>query len=281
MLDKILQVKRREVAERRRETSLPELLDRGRARRRPSFGDALRGEGLRVIAEIKYRSPSHGPFKCRLGPEEIALSYTENGACALSILTDLQFFGGSLEHLGSVSDALQARPNQGDEESGALAPIPLLRKDFVLDRYQVAEALAWGASAYLLIAAALSRGDLIGLLEYGEALGLESLVEVHDAFELETALESGARTIGVNNRNLRTFEVNINTSFELARRLEGEEDYLLVAESGISQLSQMLELRDAGFSGFLIGTAFMDSDAPGRELRKLMEGTEDTEGEGS
>jgi indole-3-glycerol phosphate synthase len=264
VLDRILQAKREEVAERSERTSVAELLDFGRPRRRANFTEALRGEDFRVIAEIKYRSPSHGPFRCALRPEEIARSFVENGACALSVLTDLHFFGGSLEHLGRISDSLGAGP------SGAPTPVPLLRKDFIVDRYQVAEAFAWGAAAYLLIVAALNRGELNDLREYGASLELESLVEVHDALELETAVESGCRLIGVNNRNLKTFEVDINTSFELARRLEGERGYLLVAESGISRRSQLEELRDAGYSAFLVGGAFMDSDDPGRELRCLL-----------
>jgi indole-3-glycerol phosphate synthase len=151
--------------------------------------------------------------------------------------------------------------------------VPLLRKDFIIDRYQIAEAGIAGASAYLLIVACLEKRALEDLQKAGRDYGLESLVEIHDSYELEAAVDSGATMIGVNNRDLRSFEVNVNTSFEIARRMEGESEVELIAESGISNPSLIAELRDAGFSAFLIGTALMDSRNPARRLRQLL-GTE-------
>jgi len=238
----------------------------------PGFSAALPATKTNIIAEIKYRSPSHGPFRCRKPPDEIADSYVENGAAALSVLTDQTFFSGSLDHLARVRKRLI--------EQERSAKIPILRKDFILDRRQVVEACRFGASAYLLIAACLDVVQLRELIQCGEEQGIEPLVEVHDAWELERAIDSGAGIIGVNNRNLKTFEVDIRTSFELARMLEGE-SYLLVAESGISEPQQVRELQDAGFSAFLIGTAFMNSKNPGEELASLLAEVGGKESDGS
>jgi indole-3-glycerol phosphate synthase len=272
MLTRILEAKRAEVARRKEEVPVGELLNRGRGPVPASFTEALEKPGIRVIAEIKYRSPSHGPFLCQLPVEEIAGSYIENGAAAVSVLTDAEFFGGSLEDLQRVYRYLirSSRESQDRGESVGSGLRPLLCKDFMVDRYQVCEARTAGASAFLLIVAALELSLLCDLYSYGEELGLEALVEVHDEWELEIAVESGARIIGVNNRNLKSFEVDIGTSFDLARRLEGEVNYTLVAESGISERSQILELQEAGFKAFLIGTTFMDSDDPGKALKELM-----------
>lgn len=295
MLNEILNYKRQETAKRKEQHPIGTLLDKAREETPPSFSEALSRDGLNIIAEIKYKSPSHGPFRCQKPPEEVAEAYIQNGAAALSILTDENYFSGSLENLKRVRERFKqhaGRSGDGEEESESAAKethhstryaargplsngqtferIPLLRKDFILDRYQVAEARAFGASAYLLIAAALQQRELVELMGYGKELGLEALVEVHDAFELECAIESGSRIIGVNNRNLKTFNVNIKTSFEIARRLEGESGYILVAESGLSTHSQLEELRDAGFNAFLIGTTFMETDDPGAALAELL-----------
>ncbi len=268
MLDQILARKREELAERLGQVTLEELEDRFPKSAPASLEAALVRPGLNVIAEIKYRSPSHGQFKCRLEPEKVAQIYVENGAAALSILTDEPFFGGSLEYLDRVFRHLSDMDPNDDFGSG----IPLLRKDFILDQYQVAEAKACRASAFLLIAACLDSVRCRSLIEYGREVSLEALVEIHNPFELDVAVDSGARILGVNNRNLKTFEVDINTSFEIARRLEGEDRFVLVAESGVSHRSEILELKDAGFHGFLIGTAFMESDDPGAKLRELIHG---------
>lgn len=231
---------------------LNRLLDQIPEQPPPSFTAAITQPGINIIAEIKYRSPSRGRFACHLPPKELAGIYVENGAAALSVLTEKKYFDGDVEFLRAVE-----------------VEAPLLRKDFIIDRYQVAEARFYGASAYLLIVSCLSRGELSGLISYGKDFQLDALVEVHDAFELEAALESGARLIGVNNRDLQTFQVDLRTSFEIARRMEKETGCILVAESGISEHSQIVELQDAGFSAFLIGSTLMDSADPGARLRQL------------
>lgn len=268
ILEEILAVQRREILSRKLQTPHDQLIDRAAERERPLLSTALEQDGLNVIAEIKYRSPSHGAFLCQLSPEAIAEGYRQAGAVALSILTEERFFGGRLDNLLTVYRALRSSEESNSEERRE--PIPLLRKDFLIEDYQVAEAAAYGASAYLLIVACLSPGKLHNLLSSGQEFGMEALVEVHDAFELDIAMETGAKLIGVNNRDLKTFEVTLNTSFDLARRLEGERGFQLVSESGISERSQMMELKDAGFSGFLIGTSFMKSEQPGRSLSQLL-----------
>jgi indole-3-glycerol phosphate synthase len=268
MLNQIVARTRADLVERMKQVTLEALNDRFPEALPVSLEAKLQRPGVNVIAEIKYRSPSHGPFKCHLEPEEVAQAYAENGAAALSILTDEPFFGGSLKYLERVYRYLQERDSE--EDSDRL--IPLLRKDFILDRYQVAEARAYGAAAFLLIAACLEADQCRSLIDYGREISLEALVEIHGPFELDVAVDSGARLLGVNNRNLKTFEVDINTSFEIARRLEGEDQFVLVAESGVSHRSEILELKDAGFQGFLIGTAFMESDDPGTKLRELTHG---------
>lgn len=257
MLDEIVAARRKDVEEARRRLPLDALLRGLPTEPGPSFSAVLRRTGVNIIAEIKYGSPSRGAFRCRKPPEEVASLYCRNGAAALSVLTEKRYFQGDLEYLGRI--------RRLPESEG----VPLLRKDFIVDPYQVVETRHAGASAYLLIAACLSPGALRGLLEAGREHGLEALVEVHDAFELEGALEGGARLIGVNNRNLKTLRVDLETSFELARRAGCREGVLLVAESGIRRHQEILELRDAGYSAFLIGSVLMDSPDPGAKLREL------------
>ena len=280
LLEQIVATKRREIAERSAEKPLEDLLKVAPEVPLPRLSDALAGDSLHVIAELKYQSPSHGPFLCQDSPARVTRGYARGGAAALSILTDEAYFRGRLDFLDEVRDimerdwALSGDERESEEdrnEPWRHRPLPLLRKDFILERYQVAEARAHAASAFLLIVACLSRGRLADLREYGNEFGLEALVEVHDLFELDTALESGARIIGVNNRNLKDFSVNLETSFQVARRLEGESSLTLVAESGLTTRSQLVELKDAGFSGFLIGTTFMETASPGDALAALLE----------
>jgi indole-3-glycerol phosphate synthase len=280
LLEQIVATKRREIAERSAEKPLEDLLEVAPEVPLPRLSDALAGDSLHVIAELKYQSPSHGPFLCQDPPARVTRGYARGGAAALSILTDEAYFKGRLGFLDEVRDIMERdwalsndeRESEEDRnEPWRHRPLPLLRKDFILERYQVAEARAHAASAFLLIVACLSRGRLADLREYGDEFGLEALVEVHDLFELDTALESGARIIGVNNRNLKDFSVNLGTSFQVARRLEGESSLTLVAESGLSTRSQLVELKDAGFSGFLIGTTFMETASPGDALAALLE----------
>jgi indole-3-glycerol phosphate synthase len=273
ILERIIETKKIEVARSKEEMTLGDLEDQIGMSEVDSLSEAIRRPGVNIIAEIKYRSPSHGLFHCQDSPEELAAGYVKNGAAAISILTDETFFGGRLEYVRRVSEYLTISESEPEGEGlDAIESVPLLRKDFIIDRYQVAEARREGASAYLLIVACLERPALRELQCVGREYGMEALVEVHDIYELEAALDTGSTMVGVNNRDLRSFEVNVKTSFEIARELEGETGLDLVAESGITDSSLIAELRDAGFSAFLIGTAFMDSPDPAGRLHNLLTG---------
>ena len=219
-----------------------------------SFYNALdRDDRLNLIAEIKKASPSKGLLREEYDPVEIAIDYESHGAAAISILTEEDHFLGSLEHLQRV------RPNVSR---------PLLRKDFIFDPYQAYEAAGAGADAILLIVAILDAATLASLIQLAEKLGLDALVEVHDRQELNTALGAGAKIIGINNRNLKTFKVDLQTTLQLAPHVP--DAAILVSESGIHTADDIRMLRDAGCDAFLIGEAFMKSEKPGRALRELM-----------
>ena len=256
VLDAILARKRETVArekERRPlERLLPDVTDAPAVR---SFAVALVRPGeIRVIAEHKRRSPSRGAIREDLEPADIARRYQAAGAAALSVLTDEPFFGGQLGHL---------------TEARAATQLPALRKDFVLDPWQVAEARAAGADAVLLIVAALSDGELRQLLGEARTVGVDALVEVHDRAELERALAAEARIVGVNNRDLRTLAVSLQTSLELAPSIP--DDVVAVAESGIRSGLDLKRLRDAGFDACLVGEHLMAAPDPGAALRRLLE----------
>jgi indole-3-glycerol phosphate synthase len=195
-----------------------------------------------VIAEHKRRSPSAGPIRADLGLEDVVGAYERGGAAALSILTEGPSFNGSLDDLRAAR---------------AVTRLPLLRKDFIVDPYQVQESFAAGADAILLIVAALTPGDLSALHAQATRLGLSVLVEVHDAPELEAALTLGAPVVGINNRDLKTLEVDTRRTFELLPRIAG--DTLIISESGFSRPEQLDELAEAGIHGVLIGEALMRS----------------------
>jgi indole-3-glycerol phosphate synthase len=219
-----------------------------------SFYDALaREDRLNLIAEIKKASPSKGLLREAYDPVEIAIDYESHGAAAISILTEEDHFLGSLEHLQRV------RPNVSR---------PLLRKDFIFDPYQVYEAAGAGADAILLIVAILDAAKLASLIQLAELSGLDALVEVHDLQELNTALGAGAKIVGINNRNLKTFKVDLHTTLQLASHVP--DATILVSESGIHTADDIRMLRDVGCDAFLIGEAFMKSEKPGRALRELM-----------
>ena len=208
-----------------------------------------------IIAEFKRRSPSKGWIKEDGEPTVIPPSYAENGAAALSILTDEKFFGGKLKFIQ------QARP---------LVPrTPILRKDFIIDEYQLLQARQIGADAVLLIAACISKQECKELARKAHALGLETLLEVHSEPELEYVGDN-IDMVGVNNRNLGTFHTDVQNSYRLANLLP--KDYLLVSESGISNPLTVRELRQAGFRGFLIGETFMKTPNPGLALKEFIEG---------
>ncbi len=257
ILDRIVAAKHEEVATARSRRSLASLLDA-----RPDWGK-LRGfaAALRrrvdsgaaaVIAEIKKASPSKGVLRERFVPAEVAASYARHGAACLSVLTDEQFFQGSPAYL------MQAR---------AACELPALRKDFIVDEYQVVESRAMGADCILLIVACLGDTQLRDLEASAMALGLEVLVEVHNAGELERALALRTPLIGINNRNLKTFEVALDTTLGLLAQVPA--DRLLVTESGILKRADVQRMRQAGVHVFLIGEAFMRADDPGTALASL------------
>ncbi len=220
-----------------------------------NFRQALLDKHPAVIAEIKKASPSKGVLVEDFRPAELARAYEKGGAAALSVLTDRDFFQGGLEHL---------------QEARAACSLPVLRKDFTVSEYHVYEAAANGADAILLIAAILDVPGMRAYRELAESLGLSVLVESHDARELDLALESGATIVGVNNRDLRTFLVSLDTSVELAARIP--DDAIKVAESGIFTRADMAKLAAVGFRSFLIGEHLVKSGDPAAALKDLVSG---------
>jgi indole-3-glycerol phosphate synthase len=218
------------------------------------FRDRLGAPGRNVIAECKRRSPSRGVLRRSYDPVAIAMGYEAAGAVAISVLTEPAFFDGALAHL---------------EDVRRVVSLPLLRKDFIVDAYQILEARAAGADAILLIVAALERDRLPELLESARRRGLDVLVEVHDGRELEVALEYDADLIGINNRNLRTLEVDVDASLRLAARIPP--DVVAVAESGLKSAEDLDRLHAAGYRAFLIGERFMTAPDPAAALRALLE----------
>lgn len=220
------------------------------------FEAALRrGERVNIVAECKRRSPSRGVLCARYDPAAIARGYAAAGAAAISVLTEPTFFDGALDHLAAVRQAVD---------------VPLLRKDFIVTEYQLLEARAAGAAAALLIVAALERSRLGELTAYAASLGLDVLVEVHDARELSVAIDAGARIVGVNNRNLRTLEVDVHASEEVIRAMPA--DVVAVSESGLKTAEDLRRLQRLGYHAFLIGERFMARSDPGAELRGLIAG---------
>lgn len=256
ILDEILEHKRLEVEQAKTLRGPVDLAGAARdcSRAPLGFREALRSTpGVSVIAEVKRRSPSKGLIREDFDAVAIALAYAEAGAACISVLTDQHFFGGSLDDLARVREAVET---------------PLLRKDFVVDAYQIDEARVVGADAILLIVAALDQGALKDLHDHARTLGLDVLVEVHDESELEQALAIGSKLIGVNNRDLRTFVVDLATTERLAAKLSDPE-VVLVAESGISGVEDVARLERAGAAGFLVGELLMRQPDPGEALRNL------------
>jgi indole-3-glycerol phosphate synthase len=240
-------------------------LERLAAQHRPrGWASALRARaatGPAVIAEVKKASPSKGLIRADFDPEQLARSYQSGGAAALSVLTDEPFFQGSLRNL---------------ELASAAALLPCLRKDFIVDEYQIVEARAHHGDAILLIAAALTDGELVRFAQSAHGFQLDVLVEVHTAEELDRVLtvlgESGADAIGVNNRNLKTFVVSLDTSLELVERIPSA--VVRVAESGLQTSEDLSRLRAAGFDAFLIGESLMRQPDPGVALKALLAGVQ-------
>jgi indole-3-glycerol phosphate synthase len=219
---------------------------------RPSFHAALRRPTVAIIAEVKRRSPSAGSIREDLDPGERASLYAAHGAAAISVLTDGPYFGGSMQDLRTAAER---------------CPLPLLRKDFILEEVQILEARAASASAVLLIVRVLERPRLDGLLRYAADLGLDALVEVHARGELETALEAGASIIGVNSRDLDTFRVDTEAAWKIVR--EVPPDRIAVAESGMAGQIDVMRVAEAGADAVLIGTALSAAPAPERLLAEL------------
>jgi indole-3-glycerol phosphate synthase len=245
----------RQVVEERRRR-LPDLALRDRAlfaRPTQSFAGALSGAARHIVAEIKKASPSKGLIRAEFDPVAIAEDYAAHGANAISVLTEEDFFQGSLEHLERIRAAVK---------------LPLLRKDFIVDGYQVVEAKSFGADAILLLAALLETPLLRALREQAAALGLDALVEVHTAGELESALQAGANIIGINNRDLNTFIVDLATTERLAPLLPP--GVIGVCESGIDSAAQMRKIESWGVNAFLVGESLMRAPEPGKKLRELL-----------
>ena len=261
VLDRIVDARAQRVSDLKRAHPISGLLtrdDERPTRPRPSMSAALSRQGsTNIVAEIKHRSPSKGVIREEFDPVAIASSYEKAGAAALSVLTEEDFFGGSLAHLRAVRERVG---------------LPLLRKDFHFDEYQLHEALAAGADAVLLIVAILEDELLTDLITLAYELKLDALVEVHNAAEMERAVESGARLIGVNNRDLRTFDVDLKTSVDLAS--VAPRDAILVSESGIHNGQDINRLKRAGYNAFLVGEHFMRAADPGDALKQLVASAE-------
>jgi indole-3-glycerol phosphate synthase len=254
MIEELVEAGRAGVERRRVQVPLEDLESRlgDRPEQRP-FGEALTRPGLSVIAEFKRRSPSAGEIRDGAEPAELARAYEDGGAAALSVLTDEAHFGGSL------SDLTEAR---------AACELPVLQKDFIVDRYQLYEAALAGADAILLIVAALDRDMLAELHDEARSLDLDCLVEVHDEPQLETALTVDADVIGINNRNLEDFSVDVKTTFELITDVPAGKT--AVSESGISDRTTLEELERVGVDAVLIGEALMRAEDPAAKVRELL-----------
>ncbi|OUL77813.1 indole-3-glycerol phosphate synthase TrpC [Paraburkholderia hospita] len=256
ILNRILAVKREEVRNAQKNLPLVALTELAQQQEKRDFVGALRAkhdEGKAgVIAEVKKASPSKGVIRPHFVPSEIAQSYERGGAACLSVLTDVEFFQGSVEHL---------------TEARAACGIPVLRKDFVTDPYQVVESRAMGADCILLIVAALETSKMRELEALAHALGMAVLVEVHDSPELERALTLKTPLMGVNNRDLRTFATTIETTLNLLGRIPS--DRMVVTESGIATPADVERLRTNNVNSFLVGEAFMRAPDPGSELARM------------
>jgi indole-3-glycerol phosphate synthase len=255
ILDKIVLRKKEEVADAKRLITVQDLEKGVHFKRTPYlFKDFLLApDRTGIIAEFKRRSPSKGLINGTSDVAEVTQAYNAAGASALSVLTDVDFFGGKTE------DILAAR---------AANDIPILRKDFMIDEYQILEAKAWGADIILLIAAILTPQQISDLGQFAQNLGLNVLLEVHNQEELERSICPHLDAIGVNNRNLADFTVDIQTSFDLVNQIPDQ--FLKISESAISEPKTILELKSAGFNGFLIGENFMKTDNPGLAIKDFV-----------
>ncbi len=258
-LKEILREKEQALASIRKGTEYGELLESmaARAMSAPApldFFAALDGPDLRIIAEVKKASPSKGVIRADFDPLAMALDYENNGAAAVSVLTEEKFFLGKLDYIRLIKEHVK---------------IPVLRKDFILDELEVYESRAMGADAILLIVAILEQQRLVDLIALAEDLSMTPLVEVHERDELDAAVRAGARLIGINNRNLKTFKTDIKTTGALAPLVP--EGHVIISESGINTAEDIRQLRASGVNAFLIGEALAREKDVGKKLRELLE----------
>lgn len=255
-LDQIVAATRRRVAGAKRSADLRQLEQVAGQHTPRGFRRALAAKsrtGPAIIAELKKASPSRGLIRANFDPEDLAGDLEAAGAAALSVLTDEEFFQGSLRNL---------------ERASTTTTLPCLQKDFIVDEFQLLQARACCADAILLIVAVLSQAELVALARKGRALGLDILCEAHNEEELRRAVDSGSDLIGVNNRNLRTFQVDVNTALRLAELIP--RDVVSVAESGIEKGTEIARLRGAGYQAFLVGESLMKAESPGEALKFLL-----------
>jgi len=257
ILNQIVADKLLEIEVRKRDLPLEELQKKAMEQPQPlDFALALRGERIQLIAEVKKASPSKGVIRSDFNPVEIAQTYAGNGASAISVLTDSKYFQGSLDYLKDIRDALVNKM------------LPLLRKDFILDPYQVYESRTYGADALLLIVAVLTPEKVKALLELSHQLDMSCLVEVHNEAELEIALRSQASIIGINNRDLNTFNVDLTTTERLRPLIP--KDRIVVSESGIKDRSDMEKLSNWGVDAVLIGESLMSADNIAAKMKEFL-----------
>jgi len=258
ILQKIIAVKQREIASRQQsnpieliERAIAELAEPPREFYQRLFDKASQQHNT-VIAEIKKASPSKGVLREHFDPQAIAKNYEEYGAACLSVITDETFFQGSETYLNDARNATH---------------LPVIRKDFIIDAYQIFEARAMGADCILLIASCLSHQQMLSLATLAHELGMDVVVEVHNQAEIDKSMDLPIRMLGINNRNLHTFDVDLQTSIRLARQIP--KDYLVITESGISDSEDVKAMNAAGIYSFLVGEAFMRCDNPGKKLQTL------------
>ena len=254
ILDQIIASKKKEIALKKSVVSVAQLEKSDLFNSKTiALSKSIVNSPFGIIAEHKRRSPSKATINNSFSVEEVVKGYENAGASGISVLTDIQYFGGSLEDLLLVRASVQ---------------VPLLRKEFIVDEYQLLEAKAFGADAILLIAAVLSKSEIKHLSEFAQSLALEVLLEVHNMEELEKSIMPSLDLIGVNNRNLKTFEVNLQNSIDLVNYIPN--NFIKISESGITSTEDIKLLRSHGFQGFLIGENFMKTESPGKSLEQFI-----------
>jgi indole-3-glycerol phosphate synthase len=271
LLDEIMAHKREELAHKRHAVPLAELEARGADRPLPlDFAGALAAKGVRLIAEVKRASPTKGVFRTSMNPEQLATIYAANGAAAISVLTDAKFFQGGLDSLKHIKAVLSKLDADSRNDSVPAPAIPIMRKDFIFDAYQVYESFAYGADALLLIVAVLSDAMLQELLALTHELGMAALVEVHDEKEVERAMGAHSFAIGINNRNLKDFSVDLNTFGRLRRLLP--DGTITIAESGVHTAADVQRLARMGADAVLVGEALVTAPDVAAKVQELARG---------